>query len=179
MRTTAIKRSTAARRKSHSRRFSLLPLISCFLRLLLCLIFLLFFCLCLWLFCPWFLMLVPSIPIKISEGKTPFPFHFFFLVGSPLFFLLFISFLFLFLVACYATLHPALSVRHTLLFGVLAVFGLTALAQMIVTPNTAPAHPHATGIAVYPALFQLELNKPKVKQTDALTEPLMLVQLKT
>ena len=44
-----------------------------------------------------------------------------------------------FLVACYATLQPALlvhpsvrwSVRHTLLFLVFAVFGLTAPAQMI------------------------------------------------
>ena len=40
-----------------------------------------------------------------------------------------------FLVACYATLHPALSVRplvrHTLLFFVFAVFGPTAPAQII------------------------------------------------
>merc|ERR1719309_818912 len=25
--------------------------------------------------------------------------------------------------------------------------------------NTAPAHPHATGVAVYPALFPLEVRK--------------------
>ena len=47
----------------------------------------------------------------------------------------------LLLVACYATLHPALSVRRsvrqsvclsvTLFFGFFAVYGLTAPAQMI------------------------------------------------
>ena len=62
------------------------------------------------------------------------------------------------LVTCYATLHPALSVRWcvgpslslsvcplvTLLF---VVFGLCSC------PIMAPAHPHKTGVAVDPALF--------------------------
>ena len=55
-----------------------------------------------------------------------------------------------FLVACYATLHPALKVRpsigqlvrpsvhHTLLFLVFAVFGLTAPAQIIKWPQIQP-----------------------------------------
>ena len=60
----------------------------------------------------------------------------------------------LFLVSCYATLHPALSVRqsvrHTLLFWVFfAVYG----PNDQVTSNTVPAHLHATVVAVYPALF--------------------------
>ena len=71
-----------------------------------------------------------------------------------------------FLVACYATLHPALSVRpsvhwsihqsvhHTLLF--LFFCGLwphCSCPNDQVTSNTTPAHPHATGVAMYPALF--------------------------
>ena len=73
------------------------------------------------------------------------------------------------LVACYATLHPALSVRlsvrpyvgpsvrHTLLFRRLWFFWLyCSCPNAQLTSNMAPAHPHATGVAVYPALF---LNK--------------------
>ena len=75
-----------------------------------------------------------------------------------------------FLVACYATLHPALSVRRSVgrlvgwsvgrsqfyfFFYVFAVFGLTAFCQMHSNSNTAPAHPHATEVAVYPALFHV------------------------
>ena len=47
------------------------------------------------------------------------------------------------------------SVRHTLLFFVV-FFGLwphCSCPNDKVTSNMAPAHPHATGVAVYPALF--------------------------
>ena len=46
------------------------------------------------------------------------------------------------------------SIRHTLHFFVF--FGLwphRSCPSDKVTSNTAPAHPHATGVAVYPALF--------------------------
>ena len=52
-----------------------------------------------------------------------------------------------------------LSVRPSItlyFFGVNGVFGLTAHAQMLHWPQLWPlpsAHPHATGVAVYPALF--------------------------
>ena len=67
-----------------------------------------------------------------------------------------------FLVACYATLRPALSVRwsvgplvrHTLLFfGFCGLWPHCSCPSDQVTSNMAPAHPHATGVAVYPALF--------------------------
>ena len=72
-----------------------------------------------------------------------------------------------FLVACYATLQPALSVRRsvgpsvrpsiTLYFVVFFFFcGLwphCSCPNDQVTSNTAPAHPHTTGVAMYPALF--------------------------
>ena len=71
-----------------------------------------------------------------------------------------------FLVACYATLHPALSARpsvcptvrpsvhHTLLFLVICgVWPHSISPNEEVTSIIAPAHPHATGVAVYPALF--------------------------
>ena len=76
----------------------------------------------------------------------------------------------MFLVACYATLHPALSVRrsvgpsvrpsvrrsvqHTLLFlGFWDFLLQCSCPNDLLTSITAPAHPHATGVAVYPALF--------------------------
>ena len=78
-------------------------------------------------------------------------------------------FLLTFLAACYATLHPALSVRrsvrpsvrlsvrHTLLFRRLWGFWLyRSCPNAPLTLNMAPAHPHATGVAVYPALFSKE-----------------------
>ena len=59
-----------------------------------------------------------------------------------------------FLVACYANtpaLSVGLSVRHSLLFFVFCgLFCFCPNDQVI--SNTAPAHPHATGVAVYPAL---------------------------
>ena len=81
-------------------------------------------------------------------------------------------FYFSFLVACYATLHPALSVppsvrrsihpsvrrsvRHTLLlFGFCGLWPHRTCPNDEVTSIKAPAHPHATGVAVYPALFHL------------------------
>ena len=34
------------------------------------------------------------------------------------------------------------------------------------TSNTAPAHPHATGVAVYPALFWFSQENPPVKEVQ-------------
>ena len=72
----------------------------------------------------------------------------------------------MFLVACYATLHPALSVRrsvrrsvgpsvrHTLLFlGFCGLWPHCSCQSDQVTSNKAPANPHATGVVVYWALF--------------------------
>ena len=84
-----------------------------------------------------------------------------------------------FLVACYATLQPALSVRpsvrplvrpsvcpsvwHTLLFsGFCGLWPHCSCPNDLVTSNTAPAHPHATRVAVYPALFPCSLGVIKV-----------------
>ena len=70
-----------------------------------------------------------------------------------------------FLIACYATLHSALSVRPsvcrsvhptvTLYFfsGFRGLWPHRSCPNDQVTSNKAPAHPHATGVAVYPALF--------------------------
>ena len=67
-----------------------------------------------------------------------------------------------FLVACHATLHPALSVRlsvrpfirHALLFVFFLQFFLGLSAPVQMTSIMAPAHPHATGIVVYPAFYR-------------------------
>ena len=62
-----------------------------------------------------------------------------------------------FLVACYATLHPALSVCQsvgpsvTLYF--LGFWPHCSCPNDLVTSITAPAHPHATRVAMYPSLF--------------------------
>ena len=85
-----------------------------------------------------------------------------------------LSFLFFFLicvlVACYATLQPALSVRssvgpsvcrsvrplvrHTLLFwGFCGLWPHCSCPNDEATSNMAPAHLHATRVAVYLALF--------------------------
>ena len=75
----------------------------------------------------------------------------------------------MFLVACYATLHPALSVHPsvrpsvrpsvTLYFfgGFCGFWPYCSCPNDLVTSIMAPAHPHATGVAVYPALFSTEL----------------------
>ena len=67
--------------------------------------------------------------------------------------------LFSFLVACYATLHPALSVglsvgrSHFTFFMIFILWPYCSCPIGLVTSNMAPAHPHATWVAVYPALF--------------------------
>ena len=70
----------------------------------------------------------------------------------------------LFLVACYATLQPALSVRRSVCpsFGHTLIFwGFSGLWPRCSCPNDgeasnmAPAHPHATWVAVCPALFEI------------------------
>ena len=73
-----------------------------------------------------------------------------------------------FSVDCYATLHPALSVhrsvcrslcqsvRHIFTSFVFFFRGFwphCSCPNDLVTSITAPAHPHATGVAVYPSLF--------------------------
>ena len=75
-----------------------------------------------------------------------------------------------FLVACFATLHPALlvgpsvrpSVRHTLLFFVFfcGLWPHCSCPSDQVTSYTAPAHLHANGVAVYPALLSSYLILP-------------------
>ena len=73
----------------------------------------------------------------------------------------------IFLVACYATLHPALSVcplfrpsvhssvgpSVTLFWGFCVLWPDCSYPNDKVTSNMAPAHPQATGVAVYPALL--------------------------
>ena len=62
-----------------------------------------------------------------------------------------------FLVACYATLHPALSVHPPLSYFFSGLCGLWTHRPCLndhVTSNTAPALPHVTWVAMYPALFQ-------------------------
>ena len=62
----------------------------------------------------------------------------------------------------HSTLQPALSVGrsvgrlvcHTLLFFMILFLGPhCSCPRCLVTSNMAPAHPHATSVAVYPALF--------------------------
>ena len=64
-----------------------------------------------------------------------------------------------FLFACYATLHPALLVRRSVRpshFTFSASLGFLAMLLLPNAPLTSiipPAHPHATRVAVYTALF--------------------------
>ena len=67
-----------------------------------------------------------------------------------------------FLVASYATLYPAVSVGWSV--GTLSTLAFLKVLSSLSYPNgpvtfsfTAPAHPHATRIAAYPALFNLNL----------------------
>ena len=76
----------------------------------------------------------------------------------------------IFLVACYVTLHPTLSVCRMVgwsityyFFNIFAVFGLTASALM--TSYTASSHMQATGVAVYPALLFPFLVPSTLSQT--------------
>ena len=60
------------------------------------------------------------------------------------------------------------SVRETLLFWRLWGFWLNrSCPNAPLTLNMAPAHPHATGVAVYPALFKLstKLNEKLIEKT--------------
>ena len=77
----------------------------------------------------------------------------------------------MFIVECYATLHPALSVRWSVdpslglldsrsigpfyIFSAFLSFSsLPLLPNILVTfSSTAHADPHATGVAIYPALL--------------------------
>ena len=50
-------------------------------------------------------------------------------------------------------------------FSILGVFCITAPAQMLESYFlTAPAHPHATSVAVYTALFSLSLGNFSIKK---------------
>ena len=73
-----------------------------------------------------------------------------------------------FLVACYATLHPALSIRrsvgrlvgpHFTFFIFLRSSASQHLPKCFSNSNTAHAHPHATKVAMYPALFHHKVTK--------------------
>ena len=52
-------------------------------------------------------------------------------------------------VACFATLHPTLSLRPCFC----SLWSHCSCPNDQLTSITAPAHPHATWVAVYPALF--------------------------
>ena len=97
-----------------------------------------------------------------------------------------------FLVACYATLHPALSVRRsvsqsvrpsahrsvTLYFflGFCGFWPHCSCSNDLVTSIMAPAHPHATGVAVYPALFKLELELELISNNiNYVSAPILLI----
>ena len=72
-----------------------------------------------------------------------------------------------FLVARYATLHPVMSVRRSVPFLLFwcfwAFWEYGSCPDALVTfSSTAPAHPHATRVAVYPALFE---NAPLPNKT--------------
>ena len=86
------------------------------------------------------------------------------------------------LVACYATLHPALSVRpsarpsvrpsirpshFTFLFFFGGLWPHCSCPSDQVTSNIAPAHLHATGVAVYPALFYPDLSRVLTRGSHA------------
>ena len=91
-----------------------------------------------------------------------------------------------FLVACYATLQPAsvrrsvrlsvrpsvgLSIRHTLLFFCFCgLWPHCSCPNDWVTSNTAPAHPHATGVAVYLALFSTRTDRKTNRLMEGLTD---------
>ena len=81
------------------------------------------------------------------------------LVAEGKHFIVWCEWLVWFLVACYATLHPALSVvrlvgwSHFTFFNVFFLWPYCSCPTALVSSNMAPAHPHATGVAVYPALF--------------------------
>ena len=72
-----------------------------------------------------------------------------------------ISSIFHYRVACYAILHPHLSVRPSVCrsvrhftFFILILWPHCSCPNGQVTSNMVFAHPHATGVPVYPALFQ-------------------------
>ena len=92
-------------------------------------------------------------------------------------------------VPCYATLHPALSVRPSVRPSVRSSVRPSHFTFFVffcglwphcscpsdqVTSNTAPAHPHATGVAVYPALFTL---KHDIQRTCPSVHPLHSISL--
>ena len=62
----------------------------------------------------------------------------------------------------HATLQPALSVgwsvgrSHIIFSMILFLWPHCSCPNGLVTSNMAPAHPHATSVAVYPALFLVE-----------------------
>ena len=64
------------------------------------------------------------------------------------------------------SVHP--SVHHTLLFlGFCSLWPHCFFPNDEVTPNIAPAHPHETGVAVYPALLLLILFFSKIVTKNA------------
>ena len=85
-----------------------------------------------------------------------------------------------FLVACYATLPPALScqssvcpsVRRSItLYFFCGLWPHCSCPNDEVTSTMAPAHPHATGVVVYPALFILARHTPSICWTATPPRP--------
>ena len=80
--------------------------------------------------------------------------------------------IFSFLVACYATLHPSCqsirrSVYHALLFwGFCDLWPHSSCPNDHVTSNMAPAHPHANGVTVYPALLFTQHERRELIETS-------------
>ena len=109
------------------------------------------------------LFVIRNIPLALF-------FSFFFSIFVLSFFLFprsfssFFRFCSFFLVACtrlYTPLCPSVGrlVRHILLFlGFCGLWPHCSCPNDLVSSITAPAHPNATGIAVYPALFGIALN---------------------
>ena len=77
-----------------------------------------------------------------------------------------------FFIRVHAALQPALSVRpsvgHTLLFFmILFLWPHCTCPHGLMTSDMAPAHPHATSVAVYPALLSFVLVVPKLKTLNS------------
>ena len=65
----------------------------------------------------------------------------------------------LFLVACYGTLHPTKSLCLLVGWSILISFSFMFLPKCSNNSDAAPAHSHATGVAVYLALLKTKMSQ--------------------